>query len=212
NAKPTKDDPVILVLDGHYSHTRNVELLELARVNGAHIVCLPPHCTHKMQLLGVAFMLPFKTYYAQAIEQWLKQNAGRVVTHYQVGMLLGEAFNKGATVAVATNGFRKTGLGVQKKQTDKVPTQRKRQKKQSQVSSDSEDEELDEPVYISIDNGDTENDAECLYCNEKFSFDKRGEKWNICTKCGIWCHEECSGDDDYKSFIVLLFGKLDFVL
>ncbi|KAJ4448622.1 hypothetical protein ANN_00012 [Periplaneta americana] len=61
NAKPTKDDPVILVLNGHYSHTRNVELLELARVNGAHIVCLPPHCTHKMQLLGVAFMLPFKT-------------------------------------------------------------------------------------------------------------------------------------------------------
>ncbi|KAJ4450217.1 hypothetical protein ANN_01624 [Periplaneta americana] len=63
-----------------------------------------------MQLLGVAFMLPFKTYYAQAIEQWLKQNAGRVVTHYQVGVLLGEAFNKGVTVAVATNGFRKTGL------------------------------------------------------------------------------------------------------
>ncbi|KAJ4432637.1 hypothetical protein ANN_21260 [Periplaneta americana] len=61
-----------------------------------------------MQLLGVGFMLPFKTYYAQAIEQWLKQNAGREVTHYQVGMLLGEAFNK--TVAVATNGFRKTGL------------------------------------------------------------------------------------------------------
>ncbi|KAJ4449107.1 hypothetical protein ANN_00502 [Periplaneta americana] len=28
----------------------------------------------------------------------------------QVGMLLGEAFNKGATVAVATNAFRKTGL------------------------------------------------------------------------------------------------------
>ncbi|KAJ4431788.1 hypothetical protein ANN_20393 [Periplaneta americana] len=102
--------------------------------------------------------------------------------------------------------------GVQKKQTDKVPTQRKRQKKQSQVSSDSEDEELDEPVYISIDNGDSENDAECLYCNGKFSFDKRGEKWTTCTKCGIWCHEECSGDDDYKSFIVLLFGKLDLVL
>ncbi|KAJ4450218.1 hypothetical protein ANN_01625 [Periplaneta americana] len=66
--------------------------------------------------------------------------------------------------------------GVQKEQTDKVPTQRKRQKKQSQISPDSEDEELDEPVYISIDNGDSENDAECLYCNGKFSFDKRGEK------------------------------------
>ncbi|KAJ4435306.1 hypothetical protein ANN_17916 [Periplaneta americana] len=325
NVKPTKDDPVILVLDGHYSHTRNVELLELARANGVHIVCLPPHCTHKMQPLDVAFMLPFKTYYAQAIEQWLKQNAGRVVTHYQVGMLLGEAFNKAATVAVATNGFRKTGLypcnrhifsdfefqeaspnnheasdhspealpnrlhdantsqprpgpsginepktppkpvekqttpfvtpvdispvptiqqknptdrgrksgsaalltsspyknqladdvkrksptdkktyerkSVQKKQADKVPTQKKIQKKQSQISSDSEGEELDDPVYISTDNEDSEDDAECPYCNGKFSCDKRGEKWIVCTKCGIWCHEECSGEDDYKSFI-----------
>ncbi|KAJ4437893.1 hypothetical protein ANN_13832, partial [Periplaneta americana] len=245
NVKPTKDDAVILVLDGHYSHTRNVELLELSRVNGAHIVCLPPHCTHKMQLLGVAFMLPFKTYYAEAIEQWLKQNAGRVVTHYQVGMLLGEAFNKAATVAVATNSFRNTGLypcnrhifsdfefqevspnthessdhssealpnrlddanTSQPRPGSIIPTQRKRQKKQSQVSSDSEDEELDEPVYISIDNGDSENYAECPYCNVKFSFDKRGEKWIVCTKCGIWCHDECSGDDDYKNCIVLLFG------
>ncbi|KAJ4441384.1 hypothetical protein ANN_11239 [Periplaneta americana] len=88
----------------------NVELLELARANGVHIVRLPPHCTHKMQPLDVAFMLRFKTYYAQAIEQWLKQNVGIVMTHYQVGMLLGEAFNKAATVVIATNDFRKAGL------------------------------------------------------------------------------------------------------
>ncbi|KAJ4449570.1 hypothetical protein ANN_00972 [Periplaneta americana] len=107
NVKPTKDDPVILVLDGHYFHTRNVELLELARANGVHIVCLSPHCTHKMQPLDVAFTLPFKTYYAQAIQQWLKQNADRVMTQNQVCMLFREAFNKAATVAVATNGLQK---------------------------------------------------------------------------------------------------------
>ncbi|KAJ4434735.1 hypothetical protein ANN_23303 [Periplaneta americana] len=90
---------------------------------------------------------------------------------------------------------------VQKKQADKVPTQRKRQKKQSQISSDSEGEELDDPVYISTDNEDSEDDAECPYCNGKFSCDKRGEKWIVCKKCGIWCHEECPGEDDYKSFI-----------
>ncbi|KAJ4452263.1 hypothetical protein ANN_03781 [Periplaneta americana] len=171
NVKPTKDDPIILVLDGHYSHTRNVELLELARANGVHIVCLPPHCTHKMQPLDVAFMLPFKTYYAQAIEQWLKQNAGRVVTHYQ---------RKSPTDKKTYE--RKS---VQKKQADKVPTQSKRQKKQSQICSDSEGEELDDPVYISTDNEDSEDDAECPYCNGKFSCDKRGkmdrmhEMWNL---------------------------------
>jgi len=31
HTKPTKEDPVILVLDGHYSHTRNLEVLLLER-------------------------------------------------------------------------------------------------------------------------------------------------------------------------------------
>jgi hypothetical protein len=30
HTKPTKEDPVILVLDGHYSHTRNLEVITLA--------------------------------------------------------------------------------------------------------------------------------------------------------------------------------------
>jgi len=30
HTKPTKEDPVILVLDGHYSHTRNLEVSTLA--------------------------------------------------------------------------------------------------------------------------------------------------------------------------------------
>ncbi|CAH1967248.1 unnamed protein product [Acanthoscelides obtectus] len=111
NVKPSKDDPVVLVLDGHYSHTRNLELLALvARENGVHIISFPPHCTHKMQPLDKAFMSPLKTYYAQAIENCLGQNSGRVVTHYQVGRLFGEAYNQAATVATATNGFRITGL------------------------------------------------------------------------------------------------------
>ena len=64
HVKPTEDDPVLLVLDGHYSHTRNLEVITIARENFVHIVCLPPHSTHKMQPLDVAFMSPFKTYYA----------------------------------------------------------------------------------------------------------------------------------------------------
>jgi len=33
HTKPTKEDPVILVLDGHYSNTRNLEVINLARDN-----------------------------------------------------------------------------------------------------------------------------------------------------------------------------------
>ena len=65
HTKPTKEDPVILVLDGHYSHTRNLEVITLARENHVDIICLPPHSTRKMQPLDKAFMGPLKTFYCQ---------------------------------------------------------------------------------------------------------------------------------------------------
>lgn len=61
--KPTAEDPVVLVLEVHYSHTRNLEGINFAREHSIIIVCLPSHSTHKMQPLDVAFMKPFKTYY-----------------------------------------------------------------------------------------------------------------------------------------------------
>ena len=41
--KPTKptNDPVILVLDGHYPYTRNPEVITLPRENQVDIICLP---------------------------------------------------------------------------------------------------------------------------------------------------------------------------
>ena len=48
HTKPKKD-PVILVLDGHYSHTRDLEVIISAQGNHVDIICLPPHSSHKMQ-------------------------------------------------------------------------------------------------------------------------------------------------------------------
>ena len=61
--KADKKDNVILVLDEHYSHTRNLEVITLARENHVDIVCLRPHSSHKMQPLDKAFMGPLKTFY-----------------------------------------------------------------------------------------------------------------------------------------------------
>jgi len=37
----SQKDPVILTLDGHYSHSRNIEVIDCSRENGMHIFAFP---------------------------------------------------------------------------------------------------------------------------------------------------------------------------
>lgn len=74
------------------------------------ILCLPPHCTHRLQPLDVSFMAPLMAYYEQAVRQWLINNPGRYVTIYQVAELFDEAFSKAALSQTAKNRFIKTGI------------------------------------------------------------------------------------------------------
>lgn len=110
HVKPTKEDPVLVILDGHATHTKNIDLIDLARQNGVILLCLPPHCTHKLQPLDVSFMAPLSAFYGQEVKSWLRANPGRVVTQYQIGSLLGLAYNRAATIQTAVSGFRKTGI------------------------------------------------------------------------------------------------------
>lgn len=107
---PTETNPVLLILDGHSSHTRNLEFVDRARECHVIVLSLPPHCSHKLQPLDVSFMGPFKTHFSQAIEDWLKNKPGEVVTLNEISTLLGKAYLRAASVSVAVNGFRKTGI------------------------------------------------------------------------------------------------------
>ena len=51
----SKINPVLLILDGHSTHTKNIELIDLSRENGVVLLCLPPHCSHIMQPLDVSY-------------------------------------------------------------------------------------------------------------------------------------------------------------
>lgn len=109
HTKASVDDKVLLIVDGHSSH-KYLEALLFAKANGIVLLCLPPHCTHRMQPLDVSFFGPLKTYYDQEISRWLKNHPGRVVTQFQIGALFNEAYCKAATVQNAVNGFAKTGI------------------------------------------------------------------------------------------------------
>ncbi|GLV33572.1 hypothetical protein CBL_21221 [Carabus blaptoides fortunei] len=101
---------VLLLLDGHTTHTKNLALIDLARANGVVMLCFPPHCTHRLQALDVAFMKPISTYYDAEVTSWLRLNPGRVVTNFQVAHLFGNDFIRAASITTAINGFRKTGV------------------------------------------------------------------------------------------------------
>ena len=53
--RPTKESRVVLILDGHVTHCKNLEAIELAKNNGVRLVSLPPHTTHRLQPLDVSF-------------------------------------------------------------------------------------------------------------------------------------------------------------
>lgn len=52
----TKSNPVVLLMDGHSCHVKNLELIDQARSNNVILLSLPSHCTHKLQPLDISFL------------------------------------------------------------------------------------------------------------------------------------------------------------
>lgn len=107
---PNTDRKVLLILDGHSSHTKNLKGITLARDNGVVMLCLPPHTTHRLQPLDVSFFKPLSVFYNQAGDTWLRKNPDCNITQGRVAEILGESYGKAATVQNAINGFAKTGI------------------------------------------------------------------------------------------------------
>lgn len=108
--KPSNDHKVLLLLDGHTTHTKNPEALDLARQCRVVLLSLPGHTTHRLQPLDVSFFKPLSCYYIDEMEKWLRLHPGRAVTQFQVAELFGKAYGRAATVGTAINGFARAGV------------------------------------------------------------------------------------------------------
>ena len=110
HTEPTTDDPVLLILDGHLLHTKNLEVIEEARKQSVTILCISVHCSHKLQPLDFGVMYPLNHYHDREFEKWINNNPGRVVTVYQISKIFEESYIKACAPANAINGFKKTGI------------------------------------------------------------------------------------------------------
>ena len=106
--KPSQESLALLILDGHASHTKNLEAINLARQHFITIISLPPHCTHRMQPLDVAFMKLLSTYYDSETQMWLRSH--RIATEFQITSIFAKAYLRTASLATAVNGYEKTGI------------------------------------------------------------------------------------------------------
>jgi len=108
-AHPSKESPVLILLDGHSSH-KTLDVINFCRECNIHLISSPPHTSHKLQPLDRTFMKPFKNAYYKRCDMWIRANAGARITDYDIAGLVGEAFTKVARLDIAVSGFKCTGI------------------------------------------------------------------------------------------------------
>lgn len=107
----TKDiRPILLILDGHLSHT-SLATVELAKQENISIIKLPAHCTDLLQPLDVACFAPLKSYYDSALMRYVHQTGARAPLQKRgfVNMLC-QVWKEGLSPENIKAGFYATGI------------------------------------------------------------------------------------------------------
>lgn len=107
--KPSKDKPVLLLLDNHDSHL-SIEVLDYFKANGVTVLSFPPNCSHKLQPLDRTVYGPLKKYFNKASDNWLASHPGKTITIYDIPELLKTSLPLSATIDNIQSGFRVTGI------------------------------------------------------------------------------------------------------
>jgi hypothetical protein len=101
--------PVLLIEDGHGSHI-TLDVIELARKNDIHLLCLPSHTSHILQPLDIGVFKSFKSGYSKACRKYIMENPGRVITSEAIMSLVGGTWAQSITPMNILSGFKKSGI------------------------------------------------------------------------------------------------------
>ena len=101
--------PVLLIQDDHASHI-SIDLIEKARANDIHLLCLPAHTTHILQPLDVGVFKSFKHYFNKACQNYMKAHPGQVITSTVLAPLVAEVVTISVVPLNILSGFKKCGI------------------------------------------------------------------------------------------------------
>ena len=76
-ARNTSGQPILLIYDGHGSHT-TAEMRKLAEENNIELFCLPPHTTHRTQPLDVGVFGPLQTRWQERCDAVLQETGQEI--------------------------------------------------------------------------------------------------------------------------------------
>ena len=85
--KPTKEETVVLILDSHVTHTKNLAATDMAQEAGVVMVSLPPHTTHRFQPLDGPFsdrleMVHWGCRWGDVDERTYRQTSDNMASHW----------------------------------------------------------------------------------------------------------------------------------
>ena len=87
-----------------------IDVIEYARSNEIHLLCLPSHTSHILQPLDVGVFKSFKSFFSKVCCQYMAKNPGRVVTEDILAALVSDAFAQTHTPLNILGGFKKAGI------------------------------------------------------------------------------------------------------
>ncbi|KAH9636306.1 hypothetical protein HF086_003273 [Spodoptera exigua] len=108
-AKPSAEEPILLILDNHASHI-SLAIFEYCKENYVHMLSLPPHTSHRMQPLDVSFFGPSKAAYRRECDLYMKSQLSQRITPYDIASLVKKAFSNVASLSKAEAEFKSTGI------------------------------------------------------------------------------------------------------
>ena len=71
DVKSSEEDPVLLLMDNHGSYI-SLQCYDFCRQHHIHVVSIPPHSSHRLQPLDVAFYAPLKNAFNKECDYFMK--------------------------------------------------------------------------------------------------------------------------------------------